>query len=295
MELTGVSRINDEVKRIVKKLDLVSEFNYYNRNAVSWKLPYHNKFHTYCMVKNCYEAAIELGLPFQDTRILITAAIFHDFNHTGGKLTDAENISIAIKAYSRFLEEYNKNIIDEYLKTCVVRLIQITEYPFKQEPEFIEEKIIRDADLMQMFEPEWFDHVIIGLSKELLRKDSFTTEELIDTLKKNEEFLSKQKIYTKWGLKKFNLSYIRRVTSEKIKELELELIKNKKTESNKYPYSVNINSCDFKANYFDPQIFKYYDKKLLTVTTSPLSPLSLQGILSQFTTYDSSAKTRGLV
>lgn len=149
--------------KIVKKYDL----SYYlkvllNKNRANCNT-YHNFNHTQTVFVNCYFIAKHEGLLDRTIKPILIAAVFHDFNHSGGKLPDSENIKIAVENFLKYsieAEEDNKFIID---------LIRCTEYPF--DPDFdkrlsLEQKIIRDADILQWIETDFMQHVMFGLKQE---------------------------------------------------------------------------------------------------------------------------------
>lgn len=91
--------------------------------------PYHNNEHMIAVFNNCillfdiYKN--EYKLSTNDKLHLGIAALFHDFNHSGGKLTDSENIEIAINEVESYLKSINMSDILNDVKT----LIEATEYP----------------------------------------------------------------------------------------------------------------------------------------------------------------------
>lgn len=75
--------------------------------------------------------------------ILLTAAMLHDLNHTGGAHKDNLNIHFAIDGIRAYLHEYPKEFVE-----AVVDLVKLTEYPFVKEPVTIIDKCMRDADIL---------------------------------------------------------------------------------------------------------------------------------------------------
>lgn len=157
---------------------------YFKKCSTSQHIPYHNKYHTYCMVANCYEGSRYLGIC--DRKPLLAAALYHDANHSGGKLTDDLNIKEAL----RFLEEaheaakrHGMAMSDaDYLET--IETLKITKYPYEGEPVTMFQKIIRDADLMQVYESDPFKLAdqFFGLKNEMevAHKRSYTNDEWAD-------------------------------------------------------------------------------------------------------------------
>lgn len=178
---------------VTPAFDHVRDFNPSNN------LPYHNWYHACCMVEKVVEGANYHNLPYRSIRHLILAALFHDFAHSGGKQTDTSNITKAISAVNQF--EYNwsrtpdKDSID--LRE-VKQLIYVTEYPYVLDPVCIEQKIIRDADLMQGLRSTWKEMIIDGLRIEMsIRLGKELTQE--DMCLGQVKFLKNVKAYSGWG------------------------------------------------------------------------------------------------
>jgi len=180
---------------VVFKVD--DAFDYVKKNNTSNNLPYHNWYHALCMVEKCIEGANYHNLPYRSIRHLVLAALFHDFDHTGGKSTDSINIDRALKGWRNYEYTFLRSItsID---KQEVEGIIRVTEYPYVIEPICIEQKIIRDADLMQCLRPTWKEMIIVGLRQEMsikLGKD-LTEEEMCEGQIK---FLDAVKPHSDWG------------------------------------------------------------------------------------------------
>lgn len=140
------------VKLVIERLNLEGFLSYFNEFN-STTAPYHGKYHSYCMVLNCYEGALHEKLSPTQTRALVVAALFHDFDHSGGSLSDEKNIELALKGLSlaQVTERVATPLSDQELAQAV-SAIKITKYPFEKQPDTILERIIRDADLMQIYE-----------------------------------------------------------------------------------------------------------------------------------------------
>ena len=163
-------------------------------------LPYHNWFHTCCMICNCIEGAQFYNLSFRECHLIGVSALFHDFNHSGGRTSDAENITRAIEGFRSFNNHHAT--LDGYQ---IEHTIQVTQYPFVHEPKTLEQMIIRDADLMQILEPEWFEHVIIGLQNEFRHGGKIYS--LDEMLKGQVIFLDEHipnNLFTGWARRKFD-------------------------------------------------------------------------------------------
>lgn len=106
--------------------------------------PYHNFHHTITMMRRVYEIARIENVDETNIRLMLIAALFHDFNHSGGKFkNDSDNIDYALDA---FLMDSQENVEDEL---DIGLLICSTQYPYNAdyEPTFLE-KILRDADML---------------------------------------------------------------------------------------------------------------------------------------------------
>ena len=79
---------------------------------------YHNNEHMINVFNNAmtlfehYKDEYELSL--YDKLILGLAALFHDFNHSGGRLKDSENIELALVSLKEFINTFTKY---EYIRT----------------------------------------------------------------------------------------------------------------------------------------------------------------------------------
>lgn len=152
---------------------LIKAFKYIIEFSKSNYLPYHNLNHLLTVLKYSDMIAHGEGVYFDQRTPLHLAALFHDVNHSGGKLKDSENIENAEKAFEDFAkiylnldENYTKEEFDIYSQ--VIHLIRVTEYPYVKPNSALTqmEKIIRDADMMQAFEYNWINQTTLGLSSE---------------------------------------------------------------------------------------------------------------------------------
>lgn len=114
--------------------------------------PYHNAYHADCLVVQCAEAIRFYAAErcWLDGPALLAAAFFHDFNHTAGEFDDDVNIARACDAVQQLLPGA---VGDDVSVSVVCDLIRPTRYPFAPtDPECIEARVLRDADLMQVLE-----------------------------------------------------------------------------------------------------------------------------------------------
>lgn len=156
--------------------------------------PYHNFYHTQCVVNHCYDIAKSENVSDDDIRKLIIAALFHDFNHSQGFSTDTENVEAAIEIFKECSDE------DAVIDIEIENIIASTEFPYTiiDIDLTILQKIIRDADLMQLVEPTFLSANILGLAEEL------RVPEMEDYLPKQLKFMQGIKFYTKLAQEKWN-------------------------------------------------------------------------------------------
>lgn len=138
--------------------------------------PYHNNLHALCVFYNAMKIIDDINekqtvISWEQARVLGIACLFHDCGHDGGKfnLCDEDNVKIAIKKAQEYLNEYD----DSKSFDAVKILIEATEFPYKLEPFNILEEIIRDADLMMIFEPNLIYQMVCGIWKEYIQKGNF--------------------------------------------------------------------------------------------------------------------------
>ena len=162
-------------------LGCLIKYNQGNKN------PYHNLFHTLSVVKNIYLISKTENIEDERLRLMLIAGIFHDFNHSGGKhKKDKYNILDAVTAYYQYTKELDED------SSFIVKMISITEYPFKEGELNIYQKIIRDADIMQLLEDNYLQQNVIGLNLELNNSGDIT----IEVLENNIKFMKSVEFFT---------------------------------------------------------------------------------------------------
>lgn len=170
-------------------LELLGYFFKWNESTAE----YHNNYHATCVALNCYEGACYEGLSESQTKTTVLAGIFHDFNHSGGTLTDDKNIERAVFGLSNaYTEEVIRGLgiastlpKNQYLTenefTETIQTLVVTKYPYEKTPTTKMQQIIRDADLMQPYEdnPVTLKLQYVGLHTEIERAFpmKFTAEE----------------------------------------------------------------------------------------------------------------------
>lgn len=170
---------------------------------------YHDWYHTCCMIVNCASGLRflfeeEAKKPFDERKYTITkeifntvllAAAFHDIGHTGGRESDAYNVSRAVTIATEFYRaaRFTERMVD---KDLMIRLIQVTQFPFVHKPATDYEMIIRDADLLQILEPTWFEVIYKNLYKEISR--SRANISFAQFCQGQKDFLQKAEFHSWW-------------------------------------------------------------------------------------------------
>ena len=194
-------QFSGEIKALLEPFDLSTEFEWFLKSNGSNNLPYHNLYHTLSVVKNSYNGAEFYNLPYDSTRNLLIAALFHDFDHTGGHKDDDTNISKALLGLGNCFGHGNPDL------QAPQRHILCTRFPFIRKPVCIEQKILRDADIIQGLLPFGYEMVIQGLRQEIeiARKCAITEQEM---LKGQIAFLSNIELFTDWAESNYRQKFI---------------------------------------------------------------------------------------
>src|SRR6185503_15281861 len=126
------------------------------------------------------------------------AALMHDYDHSGGHLSDAENIQLALNGVHNAMHHPRCEVIDI---AAVEGLIECTQFDgpelgFKFIPTTLEMQAIRDADLMTIYRPD-AAACLYGLFIECRVKNRKL--KLDDFMKANRAFLTEAKMYTDYG------------------------------------------------------------------------------------------------
>ena len=198
--------------------------NYFDTHATNGDAPYHNKYHTECMIAHAYKASIFEQLSIADTANLLMACAFHDFNHYQGKHPDSENVLEAITQFDKFFKhvllKYPKNIRANISLVIVTDIIKATEYPYTYKATEIKQLIIRDCDFLQFTGFDPIGHCIFGLYKEMLNGENIMPfESFYD---KYAEFVNNISFKTLYG-KSFDED--RMAWCLKLRDLRLDLTK----------------------------------------------------------------------
>lgn len=147
---------------------------------------YHNWSHTIEVTERAILISRKVGLSDQCQWELTLAGLFHD----SGYSIDYENHEEESARICRtFLEE---NQVDEYFIDRITRLILVTK-PLS-EPVFLEEKIIKDADLANVGSPLYFEQSdALRKEWETLLNKHYTDEEWYSL---NKKFIKEHHFYT---------------------------------------------------------------------------------------------------
>tara|TARA_R110000772_G_scaffold17946_1_gene49785 strand:- start:35538 stop:36308 length:771 start_codon:yes stop_codon:yes gene_type:complete len=165
--LTAIQIINKykSLKLGLKHIVKTNEANY---------APYHNIGHLLTVMKHCYYALEYMDMLDDDkAEALLLAALFHDYQHTQGELSDNINVIRSWRGLKHFLINLHPlgaeplGVYDRYYD-FMRRLIYSTEYPhvIKNEDLTTYQAILRDADMCPTFEYDWFKNCVFGISKE---------------------------------------------------------------------------------------------------------------------------------
>jgi hypothetical protein len=175
--------------------------------------PYHNLRHMLHVLWLCYNACryYRDQLTPRRMRILLIAALFHDFDHPGRPHPGEEdpdriNIAIAITGLRRYIMPE-----DRALLPAIEELVEATHYPYKIDSDKLDlfGKIIRDADRAQALSPVWIQQVVIGLAREWKVKP-------LEVLRAQRNFLGTLSFNTEWARRLFP----RELVEAKIEEAE---------------------------------------------------------------------------
>lgn len=150
------------------------ELHWVNNESAS--LPYHSNFHqaSVAVVANTIWRSIHGEERPVERAALIIAAMFHDYNHSGGTKPDTINVVSAIhNIYS---------VVPYSVEQLVYEAILSTEFPFVRDPVSDVAKVLRDADILACTvcsQATYYQQYVVGLRKEIevSKKASISAEE----------------------------------------------------------------------------------------------------------------------
>lgn len=150
--------------------------------------PYHGYQHLLTVTLNCRAGADYLGLDTADTRLLVLAALFHDFGHLQQPdVHDSANIEAAVAGALAHLPKCMPEPSAVGIGR-VIDLVRATEFPHTVAGS-VPAAIIQDADMMQTLEPDG-QRFLDGLGQEKGRRI---------TAAQNDDFLDSYQPRTEWG------------------------------------------------------------------------------------------------
>lgn len=110
--------------------------------------PYHNWHHCAVVALSAIEAARESHVPESKQRLLLLAALYHDYDHTGEpQKADILNIVRAVSG-SQFWLGVKEPSLSRAEKNEIVNIIAATEATHSHKPRSALESIIIDADVL---------------------------------------------------------------------------------------------------------------------------------------------------
>ncbi len=149
--------------------NLTPLYSFFIQNNPSNTIPYHNHYHARCIGLNSLEGYAHTTPQPQSSeiRILLAAALFHDYNHSGGQFPDSVNIHQAVAGLNEANQATSALSTQEFNEAAAC--IQSTQYPHIYKPQSFLQAILCDADYMQPFEEdlESLRHQFLGLKQEL--------------------------------------------------------------------------------------------------------------------------------
>lgn len=168
------TRRNALFNSILKQLKIEWVWQYVEENNGGRMNTYHHNLHMKTIAVNCWTffhiECPELANDSEHSLAkVVIAACLHDMNHSGGEFEDSVNIERAIAAVEAIEGSLDKQFYDGF-GYGVAELIRVTQYPFIRSPYTQLEKILRDTDALQAYEPDGVTAIMEGLRMEMLGK-----------------------------------------------------------------------------------------------------------------------------
>lgn len=185
----------------------IKAFKYITNTSQSNTLPYHNINHLLMVFNLAYQAGEYYKLketnPGSEIELCL-AALFHDVNHSGGKLPDNDNVKLSQEAASEFFKlYYSGKSKPEISLEKVLDNIKATQFPHEELELSFTQQLIRDCDLLTVLNDNYMFPVFYGL------KEEFGTMSMKEQVKNQTQFTLKLKddLNTNWAQSKFETKY----------------------------------------------------------------------------------------
>lgn len=136
-----------------------------NKSALG---PYHNANHGQEVARLAYGLASMVKHDALTCKALFVAGLFHDFNHSLGRLPDAQNIQIAQQGLVQALHHHPHELPSRLERFIAIEAIAATQYPYGPLNYSFKEacSLLRDADRLQILTLNWRTQTI-GLGVEM--------------------------------------------------------------------------------------------------------------------------------
>jgi hypothetical protein len=204
----------------IKELGLENIYTYVMDKNPSKYAPYHNNFHLENVCKFSLMNAEENNVDIRSQKILATAALFHDFDHSAGlEKDDSVNIE-RVEGFKKYIAIDNF-AFDVFEYNIILKLIKATRYPYLTEsveltfnsedfskkyadmimrnpPSLEIGKMLRDADILQGL---YCQNYINGVTRAIATEAGIPYENM---LKGQINFIKNTKYLTEWAVKKAN-------------------------------------------------------------------------------------------
>ena len=195
----GMTMIQNALK-IIEEYDLGNMVCWILENNPAQALPYHNFTHSLWVASNAYEAFRFDTNGSAPPRELIVAALFHDFDHSGGFFkNDSKNLERALTGYKKWVSEQNgvqcpaENQVEFLISETLQPLAELRGN-FRDDARYcLMAHSLRDGDMMQNCNDTLLDN-FVGVKNEMSRHDSY--QEWTNTAL---HFLRSIKYETKYG------------------------------------------------------------------------------------------------
>lgn len=186
--LEGLALIEDNFPIHHKQLIRLASSGSHVMNA------YHNLHHELSCVYWAHACAVNSSKRDFDLKALLLGPLFHDHNHSGGRLSDFENVERALDFWkTRMWAKVENEVFDAVIK--IISCTEFTDGKFPIEPVTFEAQCMRDADLMSIYSYEGRE-LLICLAHEMGFNLINDDEEFLE---KSNTFLKGARMFTEHG------------------------------------------------------------------------------------------------